>query len=67
MDHDRVDLLNLLLDLGLGPDARARVEPEGEERSHSRGDMPLYECVRQRKHEMAEMLLSHGADPNGQV
>lgn len=67
VDHDRPDILKLLLDLGLDPDARVRVEPEGIEEVAFTWGMPLYECARHGKHAMAEMLLERGADPNGQV
>jgi ankyrin repeat protein len=56
-----------LLDLGLDPDARVRVEPEGIEEIAFTWGMPLYECARHGKHAMAEILLERGADPNGQV
>ena len=67
VDHDRPDILKLLLDLGLDPDARVRVEPEGIEEIAFTWGMPLYECARHGKHAMAEILLERGADPNGQV
>src|SRR6185369_3453288 len=54
-----------LLDLGLDPDARVRVE-EDDKPTFTWG-MPLYECARHGKHEMARILLEGGADPNGQV
>jgi hypothetical protein len=53
------------LDLGLDPDARARVD-DGDEIGFTWG-MPLYQCTRYGKHAMAEMLLERGADPNGKV
>jgi hypothetical protein len=58
-------MLQRLLDLGLDPDARVRVE-DGDRPTFSWG-MPLCQCVRDGKHAMAEMLLTRGADPNGQV
>ena len=63
--HDRPDVLALLLDFGLDPDERTRVEGL-EEVMYSQG-MPLWHCAVQGKHEMAEMLLGRGADPNAQV
>ena len=45
----------------------ARVEPEGEYEISFIWGMPLYECARNGKHEMARILLEGGADPNGQV
>jgi ankyrin repeat protein len=65
VDYDRPDILKLLLELGLDPDARVRVEDD--DRVNFSWGMPLYQCVRSRKHELAEILLKHGADPNGQV
>jgi ankyrin repeat protein len=65
VDSDRPEVLKLLLDLGLDPDARVRVD--GEDEQVFTWGMPLYQCTRNRKHSMAEMLLEHGADPNGQV
>lgn len=65
VDSNRPEILKLLLDFGLDPDARVRVSGE-EEPAYTWG-MPLYQCARYGKYEMAEMLLQHGADPNGQV
>ena len=66
-ESDRPDMLELLLDWGLDPDARVRVESEGVEEIAFSWGMPLYECARYGKHEMAEMLLKRGADANGRV
>jgi ankyrin repeat protein len=63
--HDRPEMLTLLLDLGFDPDERMRVE--GLEDATFSWGMPLWNCAGQGKHTMAEMLLSHGADPNGRV
>jgi ankyrin repeat protein len=65
VDCDRPEVLKLLLDLGLDPDARVRVEDD-DQITFTWG-MPLYQCARYGKHAMAEMLLERGADPNGQV
>ena len=46
-------MLELLLDLGLDPDARARVR-NVDDIAFTWG-MPLYQCVRRGKHAMAEM------------
>jgi ankyrin repeat protein len=65
VDNNRPDILRLLLDFGLDPDARVRVT--GEEQPVYTWGMPLYQCTRYGKQEMAEVLLQCGADPNGQV
>jgi ankyrin repeat protein len=61
VDLQRPDLLRALLELGLDPDARVSVD------ALDSWGMPLYACVRGRDHVMAEILLLHGADPNGRV
>ena len=62
--HDRPEMLALLLDLGLDPDERVRLE--GDEVEYTWG-FPLWECAATGKYQMAEMLLKRGADPNGMV
>lgn len=65
VQHDRPDMLALLLDLGFDPDERTRLDGL-EEAVYSWG-MPLWHCAHRGRHAMAEMLLERGADPNGQV
>ena len=65
VDCNRPGVLQLLLDLGLDPNSRVRVE-DGDLPTFTWG-MPLYQCARYGKHAMAETLLVRGADPNGQV
>ena len=65
VDSNRPEILKLLLDFGLDPDARVRAG-ESDDIEFTWG-MPLYECVRAHRHDMAEMLLERGADPNGAV
>jgi ankyrin repeat protein len=55
VDFNRPELLKLLLDFGLDPDARVRVRGE-EEPAYTWG-MPLYQCARFGRYEMAEILL----------
>jgi ankyrin repeat protein len=59
--HDRSEMLAELLDMGLDPNERTRVE--NTEDSYASG-FPLHHCVRLDKPGMAEMLLTHGADLN---
>lgn len=63
--HDRPEMLALLLDLGLDPDERVRVDGT-EEVVYSWGT-PLHSCAGSGRFAMAETLLARGADPNGQV
>ncbi|HMB80179.1 MAG TPA: hypothetical protein VKI43_08940, partial [Vicinamibacterales bacterium] len=65
VQHDRPEVLSLLLDLGLDPDERMRLE-NLETAAYSWG-MPLWHCAALKRHAMAEMLLTRGADPNGRV
>jgi hypothetical protein len=58
-------MLELLLELGLDPDERVRVEGM-DEIIYSQGG-PLHICVTSNKRKMAEMLLAKGADPNANV
>jgi len=63
--HDRPEMLALLLQLGLDPDERVRVE--GLDEATFSWGIPLWHCAGGGRHAMAEILLTHGADPNGQV
>lgn len=63
--HDRPSMLALLLDLGLDPDERIRVDGM-DEILFSAGN-PLLSCVVLDKRQMAEMLLARGADANANV
>jgi ankyrin repeat protein len=63
--HDRADILALLLDLGFDPNERTRLE-DVEEIVYSAG-FPLWRCAALGRHAMAEMLLTHGANPNVHV
>lgn len=65
--YNRTDILQLLLDLGFDPNERARMEDVGADGIALTWGMPLYHCAQFGKYEMAEILLKHGADPNGAV
>ena len=62
---ERPDMLALLLELGLDPDERERVDGL-EEVVHSWGE-PLRQCAISGQHAMAEILLQHGARANTNV
>jgi ankyrin repeat protein len=59
-ENDRLDMAELLLDLGFDPDERAPIE--GANRKAWGG--PLDECAHWGRLAMAEVLLKRGADPN---
>ncbi|MBL8294866.1 MAG: ankyrin repeat domain-containing protein [Bryobacterales bacterium] len=65
--HNRTEILSLLLDFGFDPNERTRCgEPGGDEIAFTAG-MPLWHCAASGKHDIAELLLRHGADPNAAV
>jgi ankyrin repeat protein len=65
VQHDRPEILALLMQLGFEPNERARVDDLDEE--VETWGMPLWHAAGDAKYAMAEMLLEHGADPNGRV
>ena len=65
--HNRPDMLRLLLDFGLDPDERRRFGEAGGSEVVFTWGMPLWHCASSGKYEMAELLLSRGADPNADV
>ena len=58
--NDRLDMVELLLELGFDPDERAPIE--GSDRDAWGG--PLDACAQWGRLAIAETLLKHGADPN---
>jgi ankyrin repeat protein len=62
VEHDRPEMLALLLDLGLDPDERVRLDGL-EEPVYSWGGA-LRHCAGAGKLQMAATLLARGADPN---
>jgi hypothetical protein len=65
--HNRPEILRLLLDLGFDPDERKRFGGVGGDEVVFTWGMPLWHCASSGKYEMAELLLSRGADPNADV
>ena len=63
--YDRINVVRLLLDLGFDVNERVRLT-ELEEQTFS-WSMPLWHAAAWQRYEIAELLLSRGADPNGQV
>jgi hypothetical protein len=63
--HDRSGILALLLDLGFDPDERIRFG-DSDAPEFSWG-MALQSAVGRGRHDMAEMLLARGADPNARI
>ena len=65
VDHNKPDVLRLLLDYGFDPNERVSYG-EGDWVAYSQG-YPLWQCAALGRREMAEMLLERGADPNVHV
>jgi len=63
VEHGRLDMLQLLLELGFDTEERKRVVG-GDEVHESRG-VPLERAAAKGNLAIAQMLLDHGADPNG--
>jgi ankyrin repeat protein len=63
VEHDRADMLRLLLDLGFDADERKRVV--GSDEVYETRGVPLERAAGKGNVEMAQLLLAHGADPNG--
>ena len=65
VDHNKPDVLRLLLDYGFDPDERVSYG-EGDWVAYSQG-YPLWHCAALGRPELAEMLLNSGANPNVHV
>ena len=65
VEHNRPDVLTLLLDCGFDPNERVS-EGEGDWMAYSQG-YPLWTCAALGRRELAEILLARGADPNVHV
>jgi ankyrin repeat protein len=65
--QNRADMLKQLLESGVHPDERVRLEFGDPDAQIFSSGMPLWRCAGSGKYEMAEMLLKHGADPNASV
>jgi ankyrin repeat protein len=62
--YNKPSMLRLLLDFGLDPDERRRLDIEPAEDSWGQ---PLRNCAELGKLEMAKLLLERGADPNAHI
>ena len=67
VSHNRPEILALLLEWGFDPDERTRFRDVGGDDVVFTWGMPLWQCAASGAHEMAAMLLDHGADPNASV
>jgi ankyrin repeat protein len=67
VSHNRPGVLALLLKFRFHPDEWTRFRDVGVDEVVVTWGMPLWDCAASGKHEMAEMLLAHGADPNAEV
>src|SRR5262249_12943317 len=65
VQHDRDDVLRLLLEFGFDPDERVS-SGEGDWVAYSQG-YPLWQCAALGKPALAEILLERGANPNVHV
>jgi ankyrin repeat protein len=65
--HRHKHIVELLLRFGFDPNEKMRFADVGPDDVAYTWGMPLYECAATGEYEIAELLLGHGADPNGKV
>jgi ankyrin repeat protein len=65
--HNRLEVVRLLLDLGFDPNERTRFRSVGTDDVVFNWGMPLCQCASAGRYEIAELLLERGADPNADV
>ena len=65
VQNDNIDMVRLLLDLGLDPDDKYQLH-HYESKPYSWGQ-PLAQAAGHAQHEIAELLLERGADPNASI
>lgn len=65
--HNQPGILTLLLDFGFDPNERTRFEFVGGDGVAFTSGMPLNHCTGSGKYDLAELLLSRGANPNASV
>lgn len=67
VSHNQSDIVSLLLDFGFDPNERTRFRAVGGDLVVFNWGMPLWECATSGRHQIAELLLNRGADPNADV